>query len=81
MSVSHVVSKLRLFPHWAHHCWDLQREDGEVEERGEGGGAGKEPELAALNKGNFPAIWLAFRKEEKVLEAGAATVRKLLFIF
>lgn len=76
MSVSHVVSKLRLFP----DCWDLQREDGEVEEQG-GGGAGKEPESAALNKGNFPAIWPAFRKEEKVSEAGGATVRKLLFKF
>lgn len=45
------------------------------------GVAGKEPELAALNKGNFPAIWLVFRKEEKVSEAGRVTVRKLLFIF
>lgn len=45
------------------------RSRGAEEQRREGGRAGKEPELAALNKGNFPAICLALRKEEKVSEA------------
>lgn len=45
------------------------------------GALGKEPELAALYKGNFPAIWPALRKEEKVSEAGREAVRKLLFVF
>lgn len=82
VSVSHAASKLRLFP-TGRITVGIFREKMERWRSGggRGGGAGKEPELAALNTGNFPAIWLAFRKEEKVSEAGGATVRKLLFIF
>lgn len=80
VSVSHVVSKLRLFI-TGRTTDGIFREKMERWRSGGGRGAGKEPELAALNTGNFPAIWLAFRKEEKVSEAGGATVRKLLFIF
>lgn len=43
------------------------------------GGLGKEPELADLNKVNFPAIWPVFGIEGKALKAGRARARKLYF--